>query len=174
MWKQWQTLFSWTPKSLQTVTAAVKLKAAPWKESYETSRRCVEKQRHHFADKGLYGQSYAFSSSHVQMWELENKEGWALKNWCFWTVVLEETLESPWDCKEIQPINPEGNQPWIFTGRAIAEAKAPTLWPPDAKNWLIQKDPDTGKDWGQEEKGAAKDEMASPTQWTWVWANSGR
>ena len=91
------------------------------------------------------------------MWELDYKESWAPKNWCYWTVVLEKTLESPLDCKEIKPINPKGNEPWTFTGRMDAEA--PILWPPDAKSWLIWKDPDAGKDWGQEEKGATEDEI---------------
>ena len=100
-----------------------------------------------------------FSSSHVWMWELDYKESWALKNWCFWTVVLEKTLESPLDCKEIQSVHPTGDQSWVFTGRTDAEAEAPTLWPPNAKNWLTEKDPDVGKDWEQEEKGMAKDEM---------------
>ena len=94
------------------------------------------------------------------MWELDYKENWVLKNWCFWTVVLENTLESPLDCKEIQPVYPKGNQSWIFIGRTEAEAEAPILWPPDVKNWLIGKDPDAGKDWGQEEKGTIEDEMA--------------
>ena len=92
------------------------------------------------------------------MWELDYKESWAPKNWCFWTVVLEKTLESPLDCKEIQLVNPKGNQPWIFIGRIDAEAQTPLLWPPDAKNWLLGKDPDSGKDWGQE-KGTTEDEM---------------
>ena len=94
------------------------------------------------------------------MWELDHKESWVLKNWCFWTVVLEKTLENPWDCKEIQPVHPKGNQPWIFTGRTDADAEAPILWPPDVKNWLIGKDPDAGKDWKWEEKGMTEDEMA--------------
>ena len=101
----------------------------------------------------------SFFSSHVWMWELDNKEGWALKNWCFWTVVLEKTLESPLGCKEIQPVNPKGNQSWIFIGRTDAEAEAPILWPPDVKNWFIGKDPVAGKDWRQEEKGTTEDEM---------------
>ena len=108
------------------------------------------------------------------MWELDSKESWALKNWCFWTVVLEKTLESPLDCKAIQPVNPEGNQSWIFTGRTDAEA--PILWLPGMKNWLIWKDPDAGKDWRQKEKGKTEDEMVGwhhpPTGWTWVWASS--
>ena len=93
------------------------------------------------------------------MWELENKEGWALKNWCFWTVVLEKTFESPLDCKEIKSVNPKGNQPWIFTGRTDAEAEIPILWPPDVKSQLTGKNPDAGEDWEQEEKGAAEHEM---------------
>ena len=108
------------------------------------------------------------------MWELDYKESWVLKNWCFWTVVLEKTLESPLDCKEIQPIHPKEDQSWVYTGRTDVEADAPILWPPDAKSWLIWKDPDAGKDWGQEEKGKRGWDgwMASPTQWTWVWVNS--
>ena len=104
-------------------------------------------QRHYFANQGPSSQSYSFSSSHVWMWELDYKESWAPKNWWFWTVVLEKTLESPLDCKEMQLIQPKGNQSWIFIGRTDAEAETPILWPPDAKNWLIWKDPDPGKDW---------------------------
>ena len=88
------------------------------------------------------------------------KEGWAPKNWCFWSVVLEKTLESPLDCKEIQPVHPKGDKSWVFIGRTDVEAETPILWPPDAKSWLIWKDPDAGKDWGQEEKGMTEDEMA--------------
>ena len=117
-------------------------------------------QRHYFANKGPSSQSYGFFSSHVWMWELDCEESWVLKNWCFWTVVLEETLVSPLDCKEIQPVNPKGDQSWIFIGRADAEAETPIFWPPDAKNWLIGKDPDAGKDWRREEKGMTEDEMA--------------
>ena len=116
-------------------------------------------QKHYFASKGPSSQSYGFSSSHVWLWELDHKESWAPKNWCFWTVVLEKTLESPLDCKEIQPVNPKGNQSWMFIGRTDAEAEAPILQPPDAKNWLIGKGPDAGKDWRQEEKGTTEDEM---------------
>ena len=110
------------------------------------------------------------------MWELDCEESWALKNWCFWTVVLEKTLESPLDCKKIQPVHPKGDQSWVFIGRTDAEAETPILWPPHAKGWLIGKDPDVGRDWGQEEKGTTEDEMAG---WHhrldgWVWANSGR
>ena len=115
--------------------------------------------RHHFASKGLYNQNYSFSSSHVWMWESDYKESWALKNWCFWSVVLEKTLESPLDCKEIQPVHPKGNQSWIVFGKTDAEAETLILWPPDAKSWLIGKDPDAGKYWRQEEKWATEDEM---------------
>ena len=119
---------------------------APWKKSYDQPRQHIKKQRHYFANKDPSSQSYSFSSSHIWMWELDYKESWAPKNWCFWTVVLEKTLESPLDCKEIKPINPKGNQSWRFIGRTDAEAEAPILWPPDTKNWLIWKDADAGKD----------------------------
>ena len=105
-------------------------------------------------------QGYGFSSSHVWMWELDYKESWARKNWCFWTVVLEKTLESPLDCKEIQPVHPTGNQSWTFIGRTDAETETPILWPSDANSWLTGKDPDTGRDWGQEEKGTTEGEIA--------------
>ena len=107
------------------------------------------------------------------MWKLACKESWAPKNWCLWTVVLEKTLKSPLDSKEIQPVHPKGDQSWVFIGRTDAEAECPILGPPDVKSWLMGKDPDARKDWGQEEKGMAEDEMASPTQWTWVWVDSG-
>ena len=107
--------------------------------------------------RGLSCQGYGFSSSRVWTWELNYKESWALKNWCFWTVLLEKTLESPLDCKEIQPVHPKGDQSWIFTGRTDAEAETPILWPPDMNNWLIWKDPDAGKDWRQEEKGMTEE-----------------
>ena len=137
-------------------------------EGFKITRQHVKKQRHYFADKGLSSQSYGFSSSRVRMWELDHKESWALKNWCFCTVVLEKTLESPLDCKEIKLVSPKGNQSWIFIGRTDAEAETPILWPPDVKNWLIGKDPDVGKYWRQEEKGTTEDDgwMASVTQWT--------
>ena len=130
---------------------------APWKKSYNKPRQCIKKQRHYFAAKSPHSRSYGFSSSHVRMWELDYQENWVPKNWCFWTVVLEKTLESPLDCKEIQPVYPKGNQSWIFFGRSDAVAETPILWPPDAKSWLIGKDSDAGKDWGQE-KGAIEDE----------------
>ena len=116
-------------------------------------------------NKGLSSQSYGFSSSHVWMWELDYKESWALKNWCLWTVVLERTLESPLDCKEIQPVHPKGTQSWIFIGRTDAEAETPVLWPSDVKNWFIGKDLDPGKDWRWEEKGMTEDEMVGWHHW---------
>ena len=115
----------------------------------------IKKQRHYFAYKGPYSQSYGFSSSHV----LDNKKGWVPKNWCLWTVVLEKTLESPLDMKNIKPVNPKGSQSWIFIGRTDAKAETSILWPPDVKNWFTGKDPDSGKDWRQEERGITEDEM---------------
>ena len=123
----------------------------PGKPLDMTTLDSILKSRDYFTNKGASSQSYGFSSSHVWMWELGYKESWALKNWCFWTVVLEKTLESLLDSKKIKTVNPKGNQSWIFIGRTDAEA--PILWPPDGKNWLIWKDPDAGKDWRQEEKG---------------------
>ena len=152
-------LYFWrSPKSLQMVTAAMKLKDIPWKKSYDQPRQHIKKQRHYFANKGPSSQGYGFSSSHVWMWELDYKESWVLKNWCFWTVVLEKTLESPLDCKKIQPVHSKGDQSWVFIGRTDVEAETPIIWPPDA-NWLIWKDSDAGKYWGKEEKGMPEDEM---------------
>ena len=119
----------------------------------------IKKQRHYFAYKGLFSQGCGFSSRHIRMWELDHKEGWTQKNWSF-QIALEKTLESPLDCKEIQPVHPKGNQSWIFIGRTNAEAETPILRPPDAKNWLVGKDPDAGRDWGQEEKGTTEDKVA--------------
>ena len=110
-------------------------------------------QKYYFVNKGLSSQSFGFSSSQVWMWDLDYKESWVPKNWCFWTVVLEKTLESPLDCKEMKPVNPKGNRSWIFIGRTDTEAETPILWPPDAKSWLIWKDPDAMEDWGQERRG---------------------
>ena len=120
---------------------------ASWKKSYDQPRQHIKKQRCYFADKSPSSQSYGFFSSHVWMWELNYKESWVPKNWCFWTVVLEKTFESPLDCKEIKQVNPKGKQSWIFIGRPEAGAETPILWPPDVKNWLLGKDPDAGKDW---------------------------
>ena len=147
---------------------------APWKKSYDKPSQHIKKQRHYFANKGPSSQSYGFSSGHVQMWELHHKESWAPKNWGFWTLMMEKTLESPLDCKEIQPVHAKGNQSWIFIERTDAEAETPILWPPDVKNWLIWKDPDAGKDWRREEKGTTGWDgwMASLTLCTWVWVSS--
>ena len=125
----------------------------------------LKKQKHYTANKGPSSQGYGFSGGHVWMWELDYKESWALKNWCFWTVVLNKTLESPLDCKEIQPVHPKRDRSWVFIGRTDVEAETPILWPPDAKSWLIGKDPDAGKDWGQEEKGMTEDEMVGCHHW---------
>ena len=146
------------------VTATMKLKTlASWKESYDQHRQHIKKQRHYFANKGPSSQGYGFSSSHVWMWELDHKEGWTMKNWCFWAIVLEKTLESPLDCKEIKPVNLKGNLSWISIQRIVVEAEAPILWPPDSKSWLIRKDSYAGKDWRQEKKGTTEDEMIGCT-----------
>ena len=143
----------------------MKLKdACSLEEKYDTPRRCIKKQRHHFTDKGVYSRSYGFSHNNVWKWKLDHKEGWALKNWCFSTVVLEKNFESPLDCQDIKQLNPKGNQSWIFIGRTDAIAEAPKLWPLDEKNWLIGKDPDAGTDWGQEE-GSTEDEMVGWHHW---------
>ena len=130
-----------------------------------TNLESILRSRHYFVNKGPSSQGYGFSSSHVCMWELDYKESWAQKNWCFWTVVLEKTLESPLNCKEIQPVHPKGDQSWVFIGRTDVEALTPIFWPPDAKSWLIWKDPDAGKDWEQEEKGMTEDEMVGWHHW---------
>ena len=132
----------------------------PWKESYDQPRCHIKKQRYYFTKKRLSSQCYGFSSGHVWMWELDCEESRVPKNWYFWTVVLEKTLESPLDCKKIQPVHSKGDQSWVFIGRTDAEAETPILWPPHAKSWLIGKDSDAGRDWGQEEKGMTEDEMA--------------
>ena len=132
---------------------------APWKKSYDKPRQSIQNQKHHIANKDQSSQSYVFSNSHVWIWELDHKDVWALKNWCFQIVVLEKTLESLLDWKEIQPVNPKRNQSWVFIGRTDAEGEVPSLWPTDAKNWLFGEDPDAGKDWRQEEKGTTEDKM---------------
>ena len=138
---------------------------APWEKSYDQPRQHIKKQRHYFANKGPSSQSYGFSSSPEWMWDLDCKKCWMPKNWCFWAVMLEKTLESPLDCKEIQPVHPKGNQSWIFMGRTDAEAETLILWPPDVMNWLIWKDPDAGNDWRQEEKGMTENEMVGWHHW---------
>ena len=130
-----------------------------------TNLDSIFKSRYYFVNKAPSSQGYGFSNGHVWMWELHYKESWAQKNWCFWTVVLEKTLESPLDCKEIQPVHSERDQSWIFIGRTDAEAEAPILWSPDGKNWLSGKDPDAGKGWRQEEKGMIEDEMVRWHHW---------
>ena len=159
-WKQWETFFeelqnhcTWWLKPWNEKTLA------PWKKSYDQPRQHIKKQRDYFVNEGPSSQSYGFSSSHVCMLDLDYKKSWAPKNWCFWTVVLEKTLESLLDSKKIQPVHPKGNQSWIFIGRTDAEAETPVLWPPDAKNWLIWKHSDAEKEWRWEEKGTTKDEM---------------
>ena len=116
----------------------------------------IKKQRRYFANKDPSSRSHGFSSSHARMWELDCEESWVLKNWCFWTVVLEKT---PLYCKEVQPVHSKGDQSWVFTGGTDAKAETPILWPPDVKNWLIGKDPEAGKDWRQEKKGTTEGEM---------------
>ena len=166
-WKQWHTLFSRAPKLLQMVTAVIKI----FKRHLLLGRKAVTtldsilKSRHYFANKDPSSQGYVFSNSLVWMWELDYKESWALKNWCFWAVVLEKTFESPFDVMEIQPVHSKGNQSWIFIGRTDVETEAPILWPPDAKSRLVGKDPDVGKDWRQEEKGVTEDEIFGWHHW---------
>ena len=149
----------------------------PWKESYDQPRQHIKKQRHYFANQGSSSQSFGFSSSHVWMWELDCEESWVLKNWYFWTVVLEKTLENPLDCKEIQLVHPKGNQSWIFIGRTDAKAETLILWPPDVKNWFDLERPWC---WKRLKAGGRGDDrgwdgwMASPTWWTWVWVSSRR
>ena len=152
---------SWVPWAARRSNQSILKEISPGcslEGKYDQPRQHIKKQRHYFANKGPSSQSYGFSSSHVWIWELDYKESRAQKNWCFWTVVLEKTLESPLDCK-IKPVHPKGNQSWIFIEMTDAGAETLILWPPDVKNWLIGKDPDAGKEWRQEEKGATEDEM---------------
>ena len=134
---------------------------ASWRKRYDQLRQHIKKQKHYFANKGPSSQSYGFSNSHVWMWDLDYRESWARKNLCFWNVVLEKTLESPLDLKEIQSVHPKGNQSWMFIGRTNAEPETPMLWPHCVKSWLIWKDPDAGKDWRWEEKGMTENEMVA-------------
>ena len=147
------------------MTAAMKLKDAYSLEGkFDQPRQYIQKQRHYLANKGPSSQGYGFSSGHVWMWELDYKESWVQKNWCFWTVVLEKILESSLACKEIHPVHPKGNQSWIFIGRTDAESESIVLWPPDVNNWLIWKGPDAGADW-KWEKGMTEDEMVGWYNW---------
>ena len=148
------------------VTAAMEFKdACSVEESYDQTWQHVKKQRHYFASKGPSSQSSGFSSNHVWIWELDYEESWVRKSWYFWTVVLEKTLESLLDWKGIQPVNPKGNQSWVFIERNDAEAETPILWPPNVNNWLIGKDPDAGKDWRLEEKGMTEDDVVAWHDW---------
>ena len=146
------------------LTAAIKLKDAYSLEGKLCPTYSILKSRHYFANKGPSSQGYGFSSGHIWMWVLDYKESWA-QNWCFWTVVLEKTLESPLDGKEIQSVHPKGDQSWVLIGRTDVKAETPILWPPHAKSWLIGKDPDAGKDWRQEEKGTTEDKMVGWHHW---------
>ena len=159
-WKQWQTFIFLGSKITADGDCSHEIKRCLLLgRKAMTNLDSTLKQRHYFVNKGPSSQSYGFSSSHVWMWELDHKEGWEPKNWCFQTVVLEKTLESPLDCKEIKPVSSKGYQSWIFIERADAEAEAPILRPHDAKSWMTGKNPDTGKDRRQEEKGRTEDEM---------------
>jgi len=135
-----------------------------WKERYDLPGQHIKKQRHYFVNKGPSSQGYGFSSGHVWMWGLDYKEIWVQKNWCFWTVVMEKTLESPLDCKEIQPVHPK-DQSWVFIGRTDVETETPIFWPYDGKSWLILNDLNIGKDLRQEEKGMTKDEIVGWHHW---------
>ena len=161
-WRWWLQLWNW--KML-----------TPWKESYDQPGQHIKKQRYYFVKKGPSSQGCGFSNGHVWMWELDYKENWAKKNWWFWSVVLKNTLESSLDCKKIQPVHPKGNHSLVFIGRTDVEAETSIFWPPDVKSWLIGKDPDVGKDWRRRKRGDRGWDgwMASPSQWTWVWVNSG-
>ena len=153
-WKQWWTLIFWAPKSLQMVMAAMRLKDAySLDEKLRPAWTDIKKQKHYFANKGPSSQSYGFSSDHVWMWDLDYKERWVPKNWYFWTVVMEKTLESPLDCEEIQPAHPKRNQSWILIGRTDVEAETPVFWPPDVKNRLIWKTLILGKIEGGRRRG---------------------
>ena len=164
--KQCQTSFFWAPKSRQMVTEAMKLKDAYSLEGkLWPTQIAYWKAETLLANKGPSSQGYGFSSGHVWMWELDCEERWAWKNWCFWTVVLEKTLDSPLDCKKIQPVHPKGDQSWVFTGRNDVKAETPVLWPPHVKSWLIGKNHDAGRDWGQENKGTTEDEMPGWHHW---------
>ena len=160
-WKQFQTLFLGGSKITADGDCSHEIKRCLLLERkvINQPRQHIKKQRHYFTNKDLSNQSYGFSSSHVWMWELGNKESWAPKNWCFLTMVLEKILESPLDCKEFQPVHPKGGQSWVFIGKTDVEAETSIRWPPDAKSWHIWKDLDAGRDWRQEEKGMAEDEM---------------
>ena len=175
-WKQWLTLFLGLQNHCRWWLQPWNWKMlALWKKNYDQPRQHIKKLRHYFANKGPSSQSYGFSSSHVWMWEVNYKESWALKNWCFWTVVLEKTLQSPLDCKETQPVHHKGNQSWIFIGKTDAEAETPILWPPNFEElthwkrlWCCER----LKAGGEGDDRGWDDWMASLTLWTWVWVSS--
>ena len=158
-WKQWLTIFLGSKITADGDCSHEIKRRLLLGRKVMTNLDSILKSRHYFVKKGSSSQGYSFSSSHVWMWELDYKDSRVLKDWCFWHVVLENTLETPLDCKEIKPVHPKGNQSWVFIGRTDVEAETLIPWPPDVKGWLIWKDPDAGKDWGQEEKGTTKDEM---------------
>ena len=149
-WKQWQILFIFLGSKITVDGDCSQKTFVPWKKSYDKPRQCIKKAETSLSQQRSIYQSYGFSSNYVWMWESDHKEGWAQKNRWFRIVVLQKTFESPLDSKDIKPVNVKGNQPWIFIGRTDAEAEAPVLWPPYAKRQFIGKDPDAGKDWGQE------------------------
>ena len=171
-WKQWQTLFFLGSKITTDGDCSheIKRRLLLRRKAMTNIEKQVEKQRHYFANKGPSSQGYGFSSSHVWIWELDYNESWAPKNWCFWTMVLEKTLDSHLDCKEIKPLNSKGNRYWIFTGRTDAEAETPILWPPDALAKTLTLETIESKRRGWHRGWGSW--MASPTQWTWVWASS--
>ena len=158
-WKQWLTFFGLQNHCRWWFSPWNEKMLTPWKESCDQTRQHIKKQRHYFVSKGPSSQGYGFSSGHVWMWELDYKESWVQKNWCFWTAVLEKTLNVPWTARRSNQSILKGDQSWVFIGRTDVEAETPILWSPDVKSWLIWKDPDAGKYWGQEEKGITEDEM---------------
>ena len=166
-WKQWLTLFLGGSKITADGDCSHEIKRCLLlgRKVMTNLDSIVKKQRLYFVNKGLSRQGYGLFSSHVWMWELGYKESWAPKNWCFWTVVLEKTLESPLDFKEIQLVHPKGYHSWMFIGRTDVEAETPILWPSDVKNWLIRKDPEAGNDWRKNEKRTTEDEMVGWHHW---------
>ena len=174
-WKQWETIFLGSKITADgAYSLEIKRRLFLWRKAMTNLDSILKSRDITLSTKVHLLKGTVFSSSHVWMWELDYKESWMLKNWCFWTVVLEKTLESPLDCKEIQPVHPKGDQSWIIIGRADAEGDAPILWPPDGKNWFIWQDPDAGKDWRQEKDDWGWDGwMVSLTCWTWVEQASG-
>ena len=172
-WKQCQTLFFGLQNHCRCDCSHEIKRCLVLGRKVMTNLDSIFKSRYYFANKGPSSQGYGFSCGHVWMWQLDYKESWAPKNWCFWTVVLEKTLESPLDCKEIQPVHPKGDQPWVFIGRSDVEGETPILWPPDVKSWLIWKDRYAGKDWGEGDDRGWDGWMASLTRRTWACVDSG-